>query len=162
MISRIGVFSFCVVAIGLLFWADKKGRINLGRWDNIVTIVLGIVGIIALVIPVEQPSGSLGADCRIVVGEIVFEKELIRPNESMIVAISVQNPDGHPLVMDWMAINGDMNPDFRTDSFVSHYTAPSSLTDDTVSVEVTATGCKPVNLSKQGNYSAIMEDGLEE
>lgn len=135
-----------MVVAGVSYWLDKKGLINLGKWDNIITITLGFLAIISLFFPLERTKPD--EICQVKVNKIITERDLIEPNQTMNVTVSIENPESLALVFNWQALNGIMKPGLRTNSIQSNYTAPQTLVDDLISVEVVAVGCPSVETTK--------------
>jgi len=49
--GRILIFIFLILIALVLHYADKQRMINLGKWDNIVTITVGLLAILTLILP---------------------------------------------------------------------------------------------------------------
>jgi hypothetical protein len=81
--------------------------------------------------------GSDSKDCQINASELVVERVTIQANQSIKVSIRADNPDGKPILYNWQAVNGQMNPSTRSNTPTATYTAPSKDVDDTISVDIT-------------------------
>lgn len=125
------------------------------------TVFLGglLIGIVLFAVSPTEKANKV-SNCRVTVEKIMIERDLIGPNQSMSVVIDVKNPDNLALLFNWQAIYGKMNPGLRTSSIQSAYTAPPTLVDDTISVEVSAPGCLPLQLSKQVKVISLSGDRL--
>ncbi len=113
----------------------------------VVPIVVAIVGGTGFWQYLQNQNDS--PDCQIKANDISLSKTIIEVNQTLTASIRVDNPDGKALLYNWQGKIGKMNPDTRSPSPQSTYTAPSNSVDDTISVDVTLPGCNPVRKSKQ-------------
>jgi hypothetical protein len=126
---------------------SKSNKIQQIMIRAVVPIVVAMVGGTGFWQYLQSQNDS--QDCQIKTDDISLSKTIIEVNQTLTVSIRADNPDGKPLLYNWQAKIGKMNPDTRSASPQSTYTAPSNSVDDTISVDVTLPGCKPVRKSKQ-------------
>lgn len=88
---------FITVAVGL-YWADKQKLIDLGRWNNILTLALGLLAASFLVFPLITPSSPItptaetpitGQNTITLVEDVNVVTGQIRWNEKPLESISV-------------------------------------------------------------------------
>lgn len=127
---------------------NKKKQIINKVVVPIVVAVLGGTGFWQLIQWFLQNQND-SQPCQIKADDISLAKTRIEVNQSFEVSIRADNPDGNPLLYNWRAVSGTMNPNVRSGSPQSTYTAPSQPVDDTISVELTLPGCQSVNKKKQ-------------
>ena len=118
-------------------------------WLTYVIIpLIGSGGIIAIIVAyINQPTDPPNSPCFINVSEISVSKRTVEIGEDLRASVRADNPNGRPMLFNWQAVHGMMEPSLRSKSSESVYTAPKIATDDTISVDVTMTGCEPVRKS---------------
>lgn len=79
--------------------------------------------------------------CHVVVGEILLDKQIISTEDDIDVSVKVENLDNVPVLYNWHATSGSLEPGLRTRALQSTYTPPSDPTDDVIFLDVEADGC---------------------
>lgn len=133
---------------------NTKGKLSPAQWAVIggvaTTLVTGIVAVIVAIIQNPPPPitpAPASVNCQVEASEMSSAKTVVKVGESVKVSVRASNPAGRAMLYNWQASYGSLNPDLRSATPESIYTAPSFATDDTISVDITMTGCKPVRRS---------------
>lgn len=103
--------------------------------------------------PTTPPTAD--SPCHVVIGDLLLGKKIITTNQVTTVSVTIEkNPDDTPLLFNWRATYGDLNPGLRTSAIQSTYTPPLDPINDVIFLEVEAKGCNVIQRSAEINIIA--------
>lgn len=112
--------------------------------------------------PTTTPTVDSHALCNVVVGELLLGKKIITTNQETTVSVTIENPDNTPILFNWRATYGSLNPGLRTSAIQSTYTPPLDPSNDAIFLEVDANGCNIIQRVAEISIVAPSENDLSQ